>query len=83
MSAYRSGVPVWLSGNTVHFRDEATDPSKPWRKAVDARSYAETVSGLDESTPVVPDAFGDSRMAHHFALGPLNVQGPGLMLIVK
>ena len=33
--------------------------------------------------PVVPDAFGASRKARHFALGPLNVPDPGLMLMVR
>lgn len=79
----RGGVPVWLSGNTVYFRDEATNPSKPWRKAIDAKPYSASVAGLDENTPTIPDAFGAMRNLRHFAMGPVCVSSSGMAIICR
>ena len=76
------GRKVWERGNTVYFYDEVANAAKPWRKVSDTTSFAASVSGLDQTMPVIPDAFGDQWPHNHNKVGPRHDR-QGLMLIVR
>ena len=73
---------MWERGNTVYFYDEVANAAKPWRKVSDTTSFAASVSGLDQTMPVIPDAFGDQWPHNHNKVGPRHDR-QGLMLIVR
>lgn len=79
----RDGRLVWLDGTTVYFKDEIANPAKPWRKAIDATSYAASMPTLDESSPLIPDAFGAERNPRHFALGPVDVAAGATLILLR
>ena len=76
------GRKVWEKDNSVYFYDDVANAAKPWRKVADTTSFAASVSGLDLTTPVIPDAFGVRWPHNRNKVGP-RYACPGFVLIVR
>ena len=76
------GRKVWEKDNVVYFYDEVANAAKPWRKVADTTSFAASVSGLEQASPVIPDAFGNQWPHNRNKVGP-QYDRPGLLLIVR
>ena len=76
------GRKVWLEDGLVYFRDAENSPAKPWRKAADSSYKAAEVPGLALDSPLIPNAWGESRRSRHSLFGP-RVSKPGLMFIIR
>lgn len=82
---YLRGRGVYLKDNAVWFRDEMTDPAKPWRKAVDRTVFEADGSAVAPllADGQVSDAFGTPRCGRHSTLGPLVGPPLGLTILVR
>ena len=77
----RFGRPVWLVGTTAYIHDPLSNASKPWRSLLSRANRWATVTGLDATSPLLPDAFGASRKASRVAIGPLN--SPDMATVIQ
>ena len=82
----KAGRPVWQGTDGEYYMVDVQDETK-WRKLGEAQTYLTdeeaAAIGVTRDAAPVPDAFGEPRRADRIALGPLNVQPLGLMLLVK
>ena len=82
----KAGRPVWQGTDGEYYMIDVKDATR-WRKLGEAQIYLTdedaAAIGVTRDAAPVPDAFGEPRRADRIALGPLNVQPLGLMLLVK
>ena len=77
----KSGRSVWLvNGKSAYWYDETT---KKYRSLSDRKTSSATVAGIDDATSLIPDGYGVARRRNHVALGPLNGQSTGFLLMVQ
>ena len=77
----KSGRSAWLiDGKSAYWYDEAKEK---YRLLSNRKTSSTTVVGIDDTTPLIPDGYGVARRRNHVALGPLNGQATGLLLMVR
>ena len=78
----RKGRPIYLKDKTPYIYWDSTETDKPWYNLVDKSMKAKALSGFTKDGPYAADAFGADRKAHS-ALGPLNTDPLGLLMLVR
>ena len=80
----RAGRGVWeVNGRNFYFYDEVANPNRPWRDISHKDWYSGSVGGLTLESPLLPDAFGASRVPGRIAYGPLNAPAGGTFLLLR
>ena len=78
----RKGRPIYLKDKTPYIYWDSTETDKPWYNLVDKSMKAKALSGFTKDGPYAADAFGADRKAHS-ALGPLNTDPLGMLMLVR
>ena len=83
----KGGYFVWEgTDRQFYFRDPTATAATPWRSLTSngLLSDADAAAvGVSLAAKPLPDAFGEARSAGHIALGSLNADPLGLMLLVR